>query len=329
MPIEEEDKSPHPYISDTDSVSEQHFKFKHGKMDKDKAYCIQVRIVNLLMFWMKEYFMEDFEEANNMKQLEQFIQRIKNLKTRIRLPKLPKLPSIPMYDKRQTINSSDIPTIPSIDEKVSAVYADIIKKNKSNMIIINTSRWTKMKNQSDVDLKEDNDSMIMGPLHLDINDDAHSQRQMDMMHSLITPNVAEESKQCTFAKDEKRMDSVFEVSPMNNAIYIPNNRYYDADIGTVMTPISCIDCDNDCKVMIKNINDYKQMHYKLEAAVVPKTQKQKFKRIKNDNTKAMPIQMGPNQKSKTSEESQEITENIASSDDFKEYSMVRLIFANQ
>eukprot|EP01083_Nonionella_stella_P249586 862867_1 len=93
LPTEEEDKSARPYISDTDSVSERHFRFgsnnnsyrdrpysyhilhnnKKIPMDENKAYCIRVRVINLLSFWMKEYFMEDFNDVNMLQQLKNFI----------------------------------------------------------------------------------------------------------------------------------------------------------------------------------------------------------------------------------------------------------------
>merc|ERR1719361_1667959 len=155
LPIVEEDKSAHPYISDTESVSEQHFKFRNDRIDKDKAYCIQIRIINLLMFWMKEYFMDDFIEAKNIDILRQFIEKIKKLKTKT------KLPSIPMSD----VPFSDIPPIPSIDEKENDFYSDIVKKNKSNFVIINTAKYNQ--NTDDV--------IIRNELRLDINDDANSE----------------------------------------------------------------------------------------------------------------------------------------------------------
>merc|ERR1712176_990955 len=139
--------------------------------------------------------------------------------------------------------------------------------------------------QDDDDLSE---VMTANPLHLDIaglrdDDDAHSHlSDMRMLHTLITPNTAKQTKQCTFPKP-KQVDFVYNVNPKNNAVYISRNQYYDSDTAaienTLFPSFECIDYGKDNKVKINNVCDYKEMHNQFKAVTV--AQNEKFKRIKD------------------------------------------------
>lgn len=89
MTVEEEDKEKKPYISDTDSVSE----YQYGSKTGDEVYRIQQRVVDVLIFWMNEYFMEDFvDDSLLIQQIERFIESLRMFKRRYRLKRLPSIP---------------------------------------------------------------------------------------------------------------------------------------------------------------------------------------------------------------------------------------------
>ncbi len=91
-------------------------------MDENKAHCIQVRVINLLTFWMKEYFMEDFNEVTMLQQLKNFIHKIGSLKQKQRLS------SIPFDD-----TPSNIPSIPSINDDDNNVYQKLINHKQKQL----------------------------------------------------------------------------------------------------------------------------------------------------------------------------------------------------
>merc|ERR1712066_1224586 len=117
------------------------------------------------------------------------------------------------------------------------------------------------------------------------------------MHTLITPNPVVTVKQCTFCREEERMQCVFDVNPISNIVSISCNEYYDGDVDTVSTETttlsSIVDYGDDCKVTIKDISDFGRTHSELRTVVIesPKPEKKQFKRIKNENIASSPIQV--------------------------------------
>merc|ERR1712048_68497 len=122
------------------------------------------------------------------------------------------------------------------------------------------------------------------------------------------------------------MLSVLDVHPIRHTVHISSKEYYDGDIDDNVSSDSVesfLHCDVHSKVKLKNVSDYLHMFDEMKTitvAIEKPMQKKQFKRIKHQHAKPLlsPTQISAHPIfSKTSDESQEITENIALSDDLQ------------
>jgi len=267
LPIEEDDKALRPYISDTDSVSERHFKAARAtvalaaedlELDENACYDVQVRVIDLLTLWMKEYFVCDFEEQNLTDRLKQLLHRIKDIRSKPILPDLP-WPSVPAS---RPSHHDEILAAGDDDDDDDAIYAEIVKQNHSSDIVIQTTNKSghghgKFAFSDQVhpfnDENEDEDvkhtvqqaqpkQLISSP-----NDNSmHSLRseQMEQIATVISPMrpfpallfpenaVNEEEKFVDVAQplpSQQFEHSMVVLSTKNNAFYLPRTELYFVD----------------------------------------------------------------------------------------------------
>eukprot|EP01084_Bolivina_argentea_P109737 196105_1 len=261
LPTEEEDKSAHPYISDTDSVSERHFfKMKHesNAYDESKAYCIQVRVINLLTFWMKEYFMEDFNETEMLRLLKSFVDRIKSLQTRQKLPSIPYDDEAPVIDPPGPTPISDVPPIPDLNSEDINMYSKLVQENKERDIVIHINKDHK-RSTTNGGFTVHSNPLHPANLSMDIGDAATPSQsqsmkteQMERIATLVSP---------IHPVEQTNLD-IFVTNPMDNTVYIPSEQlcvYSESNATPSDTVNSCVMINgvDNTKVMIRNICDYK------------------------------------------------------------------------